>query len=248
VLFYYQQCTAREVGDALGLGEDAVMQRLSRGRRQLGEALAGRADETLARRRSRAGLAVVLLGLLPVRSAVAAPSSAGAWWVRHVRAISLGMAVAIGALVLVAASAKSEEVAAANREETAEHIAEPASPHAAPAPPRLPARDHDSLPYTSVATASYNAGASCARGVQQLAWSIFGDDPDDSARRLHADGRRYYEMSPIQQDIEDRAEARVAEACGDGSWPEVYVKCEGSRADLVDGTVNCYPYDPWSPT
>jgi RNA polymerase sigma factor (sigma-70 family) len=276
VLFYYQQCTAREVGDALGLGEDAVMQRLSRGRKQLGEALACRVEETLERRPSRAGLAVAVVAVVPVRATSAGTSAlaslavrtwrAGAavgsgaraatlgaarWLASHVRTVGFAVASGAGVLVLVAASAKSEQVAASVVSEPAttanagvsDTHKDRAPYHAPSKPPALASPAPATMPVSTTLTSMQNAAASCARGARAIASAFLRDDPDHSAWAMTSDGHEYFQPNPAQEAIIERAEMRAADSCGDGPWPEVYTKCEGSLTDVVDGTVNCYPYD-----
>jgi RNA polymerase sigma-70 factor (ECF subfamily) len=245
VLFYYQQSTVKDVAEALALREEAVMQRLSRGRKKLGEALACRVEESLEKRRSRAALVVAVLALLPVRAASARPAGAAAWLAAHWRLPGIVGAATVGVLVLLTANAKSDAIAA----RAAAHATapEPARPHSPSPPPQLPHEDQSSRTYRNIAPAGPDAAESCERGTRGLAAAIFGDSQDDPAFRAQGSDL-FYEPSPEQQQIADLAAARAAAACGDGRWPELYVWCEGSMTDLVAGSVNCYPYDPFAPT
>jgi RNA polymerase sigma factor (sigma-70 family) len=238
VLFYYEHCTVKEVADALDLREDAVMQRLSRGRKKLGEALACRVEDSLEKKPSRAALVVCVLALIPLGDADAAGTGgASAWLATHWRLPGALAAATIGAAVLLSANAKSEAIAAAAKQ--SEHRAAPTS---APDRPQLPAKPEVSeRRYVNIAPASPDPAETCRRATAGLATAIFGD----SAFRV-ADGELYYEPSPAQQQLSESAQAHAAADCGDGTWPELYVMCEGSMTDLVDGTVNCYPYDPWT--
>jgi RNA polymerase sigma factor (sigma-70 family) len=239
VLFYYEHCTVKEVADALDLREDAVMQRLSRGRKKLGEALACRVEDSLEKKPSRAALVVCVLALIPLGDADAAGAGgASAWLAAHWRVPGALAAATIGAAVLLSANAKSEAIAAHAAAAT-EHRA---APTAAPAPPQLPAKpERSERVYRNIAPASPDPAETCRRATAGLASAIFGD----SAFRV-ADGELYYEPSPAQQQLSESAQARAAADCGDGTWPELYVMCEGTMTDLVDGTVNCFPYDPWT--
>ncbi len=77
VLFYYEQRSAKDVADALGITEDAVHQRLSRGRKYLAAGLEDSVERVLEGRRSRRTLVAAVLAALPVTLAVA-PSHAEA--------------------------------------------------------------------------------------------------------------------------------------------------------------------------
>jgi RNA polymerase sigma factor (sigma-70 family) len=77
VLFYYEQRSTRDVADALGITEEAVHKRLSRGRSFLAAGLEESVERALENKRSRRNLAAVVLGALPVTLAVA-PSHADA--------------------------------------------------------------------------------------------------------------------------------------------------------------------------
>jgi RNA polymerase sigma factor (sigma-70 family) len=242
VLFYYEHCTVKEVADALDLREAAVMQRLSRGRKKLGEALACRVEDSLEKKPSRAALVVCVLALIPLGDADAAGAAGagtgvGAWLAAHWRVPGAVAAATIGAAVLVSANAKSDAIAARAAAVASDHHAE-----AAPARPQLPPPpERSERRYVNIAPASPDPAETCRRATAGLATAIFGD----SAFRV-ADGELYYEPSPAQQQLSESAQAHAAADCGDGTWPELYVMCEGSMTDLVDGTVNCFPYDPWT--
>jgi RNA polymerase sigma factor (sigma-70 family) len=64
VLFYYEQQSTKALASALGVGEDVVHQRLSRGRRYLAAALEQHVEATLSRRRSRRDLAACVLAAI----------------------------------------------------------------------------------------------------------------------------------------------------------------------------------------
>jgi RNA polymerase sigma factor (sigma-70 family) len=236
VLFYYERCTVKEVADALALREEAVMQRLSRGRKQLGEALADHVGNTLDRRPSRAALGVCLLALLPVRAASAKPSGAVAWLALHWRIPGALIATGIGAIVLFAAQAKSDEVAAAAAEN--EHHETSPSANSSAQPPTLPKADElDDHRYKSLEIAFPDAPAeSCASTARALAGHLF------PGGGFHTrDGHLYYEPTPEQVRLGDILADRAAADCGSGHWPEIYVVCEGTKADILAGNVSCYP-------
>lgn len=77
VLFYYEQRSTKDVAEALGIREDAVHQRLSRGRKHLAAGLEDSVERVLEGRRSRRNLAAAVLAALPVTLAMA-PSHAEA--------------------------------------------------------------------------------------------------------------------------------------------------------------------------
>jgi RNA polymerase sigma factor (sigma-70 family) len=64
VLFYYEQQSTKALASALGVGEDVVHQRLSRGRRYLAAALEQHVEGALNRRRSRRDLAACVLAAI----------------------------------------------------------------------------------------------------------------------------------------------------------------------------------------
>jgi RNA polymerase sigma factor (sigma-70 family) len=61
VLYYRDDCSIREVADALGLSEPAVMQRLSRGRRYLAESVTALVESSLRGTRTRRDLAAAVI-------------------------------------------------------------------------------------------------------------------------------------------------------------------------------------------
>src|SRR5437762_2856509 len=64
VLFYFEEQSTKAVARALGVTEDVVHQRLSRGRRHLAAAFEGHLETSLRRRRSRRDLAAAVLAAL----------------------------------------------------------------------------------------------------------------------------------------------------------------------------------------
>ncbi|MGE5184851.1 MAG: RNA polymerase sigma factor [Acidobacteriota bacterium] len=96
VLFYYEQRSTRDVAEALGVSEEAVHQRLSRGRRFVAAELEASVERVLEGRRSRRNLAACVLGALPV-ALVTAPS--------HAEAATKGSSMwKLGALGILAAT------------------------------------------------------------------------------------------------------------------------------------------------
>ncbi|HET9620975.1 MAG TPA: sigma-70 family RNA polymerase sigma factor, partial [Kofleriaceae bacterium] len=71
VLYYWEDLSARQVGAALGISEDAAMQRLSRGRAMLRDALEPRIAAEV--RRSRPGAALTAAILAAIAAIAGAP-------------------------------------------------------------------------------------------------------------------------------------------------------------------------------
>ena len=40
--------------------------------------------------------------------------------------------------------------------------------------------------------------------------------------------------------------AKIGPTCAGPPSPELYVICEGTLAEILDGNVACYPYDPFA--
>jgi RNA polymerase sigma factor (sigma-70 family) len=255
VLFYYEQCSVKEVADALALREQAVMQRLSRGRRRLGETLATRIEIGLESRKSRAALAACVLALLPTRIVGAAPlataaattstvtAATTAWWRSMLAGLASWWRIAAGViavsaagLVLLAGVERSNAIAARGEPQRDNPPAEPAAKTIDR--PRLPDDEVTDHVYRNIAVADIDPGVTCSRGARGLAMGAIGKD----AFRREGD-KTYYEPSPALQQALDRIGARAAAQCGGDRWPELYAICEGTLFDIIDGNVTCYPYD-----
>ncbi len=260
VLFYYEHCTVKEVADALAVGEAAIMQRLSRGRRRLGDELAANVEIALERKPSRVALAAGVLALLPVRAASAAtlaasaassatPAAARPWWrlalvaiVAHWRIPAALLATAAALVVVIAGTERSNALAARAAAKTAPpqaetHDAKPSTPP----PPRLPDDEASATIYRNISVASSSAAESCARGARGLVTWVL----DRDAFRRDGDDV-FYEPSPAVQRTADVVAERTAADCGGAQWPELYLMCEATLTDIMDGNVSCYPYDPFS--
>jgi hypothetical protein len=248
----------KEVAAALAMREDVAMQRLSRGRRKLGEELATRVETVLECKPSRAALAAGLVLLLPVRAGataiVAAPSRAaeagtiksmaaiGAWLVAHWRPVAAVVGTAAMMGLFVAAIERSSAVAAraAARSSAAQHAQPVSTPPTLPAPwtsltPRVADPDHV---YRILGVALLDPAEACAAGARQLVMAALGADAI-----VQRDGHNYFEPSDELLRIRAEAGARAGATCGGERWPELYVLCEGTLADIRDGTINCYPHD-----
>ena len=258
VLFYYEHCTVKEVAATLAMHEDAAMQRLSRGRRKLGEQLATRVETVLESKRSRAALAAGLLLLLPARAsaaplAVTAPKTATtvatnlapirAWLVAHARLVAAVLGTAAALTVFVKAIERSNAVAAhaAARAPAQQPTQKPALPPPwTSLKPRVADPEHV---YRSISVAPLDPVEACARGARSVVMSALG-----AGSMVERDGKQYFEPSGELVRIRDEAGARTGITCGGDKWPEIYVLCEGTLADIRDGTINCYPHDPFVTT
>ncbi len=78
VLYYWEDQSARQVADALGITEAAALQRLSRGRALLRGELAQQVDRTLGRARRKAALTAAILAAVAATVAETTPAAAGA--------------------------------------------------------------------------------------------------------------------------------------------------------------------------
>jgi RNA polymerase sigma factor (sigma-70 family) len=189
VMFYYEQRSTKEVGDALGLSEHAVHKRLSRGRRFLAAGLEDSVERVLAaqpNRKDRKNLAACVLAALPVRPAVvphAETATATKGW-RMLKLGALGMAAAAmtagtvvtwshyGANSAQASPTSGETAAAAQGPATGASVGTHATVQAAPA---LAAS-------ATITTAGSNptggAAADCAKVAKHVArlslaaWSV----------------------------------------------------------------------------
>jgi RNA polymerase sigma-70 factor (ECF subfamily) len=229
ILFYYQHCSVKEVADALAIREEAAMQRLTRGRKQLGAELADSVEDRLEKRRSRKGLAALVLPLLVgsrARDATAAVS------VRHVvaaitsrwRIFAAVATVAAVSLGMMKAISMSEQVAAAQ----AARAAQSSKPHGPAKDPseeqpklRGPEPEQDNSFGRTNVVASPDPVESCTRAARAL-----------MSGRLRLDA---WQLDAIAE--------KVGATCAGEGYPELYRVCEGTPADMRDGNITCYPYD-----
>ena len=75
ILFYREERSVRRVAEDLGLSEDAVKQRLSRGRRLLAERVAAYVEQTLTQSKPRKTFLVAVMATLPALTPQAAAAS-----------------------------------------------------------------------------------------------------------------------------------------------------------------------------
>ncbi len=88
VLFYRGGRSVREAAEALGLSEDAVKQRLSRGRAMLREAVRGKVESALVRSRPGAAFTIAVLAAIPATVSTAHAAGVGLAMAKGATAIS----------------------------------------------------------------------------------------------------------------------------------------------------------------
>jgi RNA polymerase sigma factor (sigma-70 family) len=254
VLFYYEQQSIKEVASALRLGEEAVMQRLSRARKQLGDALDADVRSELSRRAAApvAGIALAVLALVGgSEPAAAAPLAALGSKMLRVGA-AIGVLAAAGWLLVHSSSTSSH---------AASHVTpEPPTVVNAPPQPALPAEHPPASSAHSPASELAIEGVPHGSGAAGSDWAdhiirnvvVAVDDPIETCRR-GVRGLAIAALSPpdghgmrVPNDrIRDRADDladRIAPSCEGDAWPELWAICEGSPSDVLDGNVTCYPY------
>jgi len=217
VLFYYEQRSTRDVADALGITEEAVHKRLSRGRSFLAAGLEQSVGRALERKGSRRDLAAAVLGALPVTLAVA-PSHADAatkgssmWKIG-----ALGIAATTVAVGTVVAWQRSDAKPSPAGAPSAPHPATEASaatPHAAPPP---------ALPVSATVHATGDDGATDCAAVGRHMKDIAADDASDAW------------MGPM-------ATSRFEQMCRDVRWSQSTLDCvlgadDAWNASLCKGT------------
>jgi RNA polymerase sigma factor (sigma-70 family) len=102
VLYYRDDCSIREVADALGLSETAVMQRLSRGRRYLADNVTAIVERSLRDTRPRRDLVAAVLAAI---AAFTVPSRVDASPTKAKGSTMLKLAAAASALAVVGTAA-----------------------------------------------------------------------------------------------------------------------------------------------
>ncbi|MBL8624010.1 MAG: sigma-70 family RNA polymerase sigma factor [Myxococcales bacterium] len=168
VLYYQHERSIRDVASALGIREEAAMQRLTRGRRLLATHVVGEIDGALAARKPRKAAVAAVLAVLPPRS-----PSVNAWPLHSVPAGTRGTTrtaagarmLKIAALVFVTAGAAGTTYVATRGDAAPSHRSDPAAltavaPAAAlpPPPTRAPAARPPAPPR---AAAAAPAAGSC---------------------------------------------------------------------------------------
>lgn len=138
VLFYVEQQSTAAVAAALGVSEDAVHKRLSRGRAQLADAVTAMVEGQLAKRRSRRDVVACVLAALPPVALCASTSevSAGPAHARSTTRVWAGAAAALVASTLGALAVWPAADASAERHV---RVSDTKNPAPAPvSPPRAP--------------------------------------------------------------------------------------------------------------
>ncbi len=160
VLYYREGQSLREVATALGIGEDAAAQRLSRGRKQLESQVASVVETTLTASRPKKGFAAVVVASLPAAGSVA-PFRAGPthshghggtmkFAIVTACALAAGAAIYVGvARTSASPTATTATRATVDHAPPAAHIERAAMPQARPDRPELlppPAADTAAVP------------------------------------------------------------------------------------------------------
>lgn len=130
VLFYYEQRSAKQVAAALGITEDVVHKRVSRGRQYLASGIDPMIEHHVRRRRSRREVAACVLAALALVPAHVFAASRGARMMKL--AVAGLVATTLVAATFTGAGAKDRP---ARRQVT---VPRAAPPPRAPAAPRLP--------------------------------------------------------------------------------------------------------------
>lgn len=217
VLFYYEQRSAKDVAAALGVGEDVVYKRLSRGRRYLAEGVEQIVENELARRRSRRDLAARVLAVLPGTRVSNATKGSSMW--------KLGMAAMAAATITVAALAALPRLDAAPLEpetpkvQTVEQVA-----------PAIRTRDVRAVtaPPPPAVVAVPPGPATCATAARHLlsvALSGFEWELQEHANRV------------------ERVTAHIEDACRDEHWSPSQLACITAAQDARTAD-RCRPKPP----
>ncbi|HVV82009.1 MAG TPA: sigma-70 family RNA polymerase sigma factor, partial [Kofleriaceae bacterium] len=177
VLYYQQQRSIGEVAAALGISEEAALQRLTRGRRQLAGEVTGAIEATLERSRPRGGLVSSVMAALPpfapraggaavagsVAGASAAASAGSAAAASSVSAATAASsAAASSAAASVSSATAASSAAAASSATSSSSSAAAASSTVPPAPAPAPA-----------STAWPHVATSQPSGARMLKLSLF---------------------------------------------------------------------------
>ncbi len=102
VLYYREDLSIRAVAEALGIGEDAVMQRLSRGRRYLADSVSSLVERSLKDTRPRRDLAVAVVAAI---AAFTIPSRVDASTAKAKGSTMLKLTIAASAVAVVGSTA-----------------------------------------------------------------------------------------------------------------------------------------------
>ncbi len=224
VLFYYEQRATRDVADALGISEEALHKRLSRGRAYLAAGLEESVERALEGQRSRRNLAAAVLGALPVALA-AAPSHAEAatkgssmWKIG-----ALGIAattVAVGTVVAWPRSdAKTAPGTAKDTRTARGHDVVAANAGTAPASsPTLPS---PLAPSGHHARAEDSAGADCAAVARHMMDLAIAETPLPQ------------NMKPQDSEWMARlATSQFEQLCRDSQWSASTIACVLAADDM----------------
>lgn len=201
VLFYYEQQSTKAVAAALGVREDVVHQRLSRGRRQLATVLEHQVEAALERRRSRRDLAACVLAAIALVPGRAHATTKGVTMLKLGGFTVAAATVAItGIAVWPSAEAAPRPIAVhramahkeANKDSKKDALAKPPSAHpSAAATPR----------------AAITSCSDVARHIVTVSLDAFED-----AAAEHAEGIR-------------RVASQLEERCRKEAWSQREIAC-----------------------
>jgi RNA polymerase sigma factor (sigma-70 family) len=237
VMFYYEQRSAKDVGEALGIGEQAVHKRLSRGRKYLAEGLEDSVERVLASRRTRRDFAGCVLAALPIGSVVvpdhvqpegapSAPATKGwnMWKLGLIGAAALVMTT-VGAVVTLA----HRDAHSAGADVSVQHdgrerrMGGTGHPIAAPSLPTLTA-PAASAPMSGGGAATTAASADCDNVARHWAEVIM-----ESGRRV-VSGEAATAMA--QPWLTDMMASQLAQKCRDAGWSPTTIACVMSSHDM----------------
>jgi RNA polymerase sigma factor (sigma-70 family) len=125
VLYYCEGRSIREVASALGVGEDAAMQRLSRGRRYLADGVTELIERSLRGTRGRTDLRPAVLAALPHVDPIPSPRGSIMW-----KTIIAALVIAAAGTTTVVAVTSHDSSAPAPSASSAAATAKPVTPAA----------------------------------------------------------------------------------------------------------------------
>ena len=241
VLFYYEGRSTKDVAVALGVGEDVVYKRLSRGRRYLAAGVEQLVETELKRRRSRRDLGARVLAALPVPRWMApshadAASKGSSMWklgVAGMAAVTITVAALSSLPRLDAAPVeRANHLDATARVERVAPVTVTRAVHAAAVPqlPSIPAGQGTPASAAATPVRDTSQPATCAMAARHiLAVALAGSETElkEHAERV------------------ERVVARLEDACRDEQWSASQLACV-MAADATRGVDRCRPKSPAS--
>jgi RNA polymerase sigma factor (sigma-70 family) len=207
VLFYYEQRSTSDVADALGITEEAVHKRLSRGRSFLAAGLEESVERALERKRSRRNLAAAVLGALPLAvapsHAEAATKGSSMWKIG-----ALGFAATTVAVGTVVAWPRSDAKPNGQRSSNTVAMGSSSAPLARPA-----------LPAPAVRPALATEGDDCAAVARHMMDIAAADAPSS--------------MPPKESEWTGRLlVGQFEQVCRDAQWSQSTIACVLAADDM----------------